>query len=105
MAKVVMISMEMKVKICYGENGNDLLKGGDDIDKLYGGKNNDRLYGENGNDLLKGGDGIDKLYGGKNNDKLYGDNGNDLLKGGDGMINYMEVKIMIDYMVKMVMIY
>lgn len=52
----------------YGNNSNNLLKGTNYIDNIYGYGGNDSLYGYNGNDYLDGGTGIDKMYGGINND-------------------------------------
>ncbi|HEY9662736.1 MAG TPA: calcium-binding protein, partial [Allocoleopsis sp.] len=65
-----------------GDNGNDLLKGGDGLDSLFGGNNIDILSGDLGDDMLDGGNGNDCLDGGLNNDMLDGGNGNDYLDGG-----------------------
>lgn len=97
-------------KTLYGDNGTDILTGGNGDDRLYGGGNldrllggygNDRLYGgyedddlrgEDGNDWLygeydddrlEGGAGHDELYGGAGIDTLYGGSGNDVLDGGE----------------------
>jgi alpha-tubulin suppressor-like RCC1 family protein len=43
----------------YGAAGNDLLRGGNAIDKLFGEAGNDRLDGRGGKDVLDGGDGND----------------------------------------------
>ncbi|PIT09385.1 hypothetical protein BGI40_09745 [Snodgrassella communis] len=75
-----------------GENGNDILNGGDrnDIidggsgnDILTGGAGNDILWGRDGDDILNGGDGNDILNGGRDYDILNGGAGNDILSGGD----------------------
>ncbi|PIT23337.1 hypothetical protein BGI36_01895 [Snodgrassella communis] len=75
-----------------GENGNDILNGGDrnDIidggsgnDILIGGAGNDILWGRDGDDILNGGDGNDILNGGRDYDILNGGAGNDILSGGD----------------------
>jgi Ca2+-binding RTX toxin-like protein len=75
-----------------GENGNDILNGGDrnDIidggsgnDILIGGAGNDILWGRDGDDILNGGDGDDILNGGRDYDILNGGAGNDILSGGD----------------------
>ncbi|KDN12680.1 iron-regulated protein FrpC [Snodgrassella communis] len=75
-----------------GENGNDILNGGDrnDIidggsgnDILTGGAGNDILWGCDGDDILNGGDGDDILNGGRDYDILNGGAGNDILNGGD----------------------
>ena len=92
----------------YGEEGDDILRGGQGNDTLYGdgdgtetyagndylygekqigGANwtgNDVLYGEDGDDYLYGRKGDDMLYGGNGEDRLYGDDGSDTLHGGDG---------------------
>ncbi|WP_337997882.1 calcium-binding protein [Oleispirillum naphthae] len=86
----------------YGQNGDDILTGGDSVDYLDGGNNNDILYGNagndnlygqnqddtlyggDGNDYLDGGSQNDTLYGGVGDDRLYGQNNDDTLYGGDG---------------------
>jgi len=68
----------------YGGNGNDQLEGGDGSDTLYGGSGIDKLYGGNHADYLYGGDDNDKLYGNDGNDVLRGDGGNDTIDGGAG---------------------
>ena len=54
----------------YGEDGNDILIGGDLSDYLDGGKGNDHLFGNGGADLLIGAQGHDQLDGGTGNDQL-----------------------------------
>ncbi len=77
----------------FGEDGNDILKGGALADELNGGHGNDnlfgygaadKLYGDSGDDVLWGGDGNDLLDGGSDDDKLFGEAGDDLLLGGAG---------------------
>ncbi len=97
-------------KTLYGDNGTDILTGGNGDDRLYGGGNLDRLlggygndrlyggyedddlrgedgddwlYGEYDDDRLEGGAGHDELYGGAGIDTLYGGSGNDVLDGGE----------------------
>ncbi len=67
----------------YGELGNDKLYGGDGDDVLSGGFGNDFLLGERGDDTIYGGEGLDVLDGGEGDDTLYGDGG-DLLLGEEG---------------------
>ena len=55
---------------------------GDDI--ITGDGNNNRLEGADGNDTIRGGAGIDVLLGDAGNDTLYGDAGNDQIDGGTG---------------------
>jgi hypothetical protein len=52
---------------------------GDDI--VRGGEGNDTIYGRGGNDLISGGDGIDIIYGGTGDDKLYSNRGAGILFG------------------------
>ncbi|MEZ9525580.1 calcium-binding protein [Enterovibrio norvegicus] len=71
----------------YGLNRNDTLYGYGGDDELYGGPRSDILYGGDGNDKLYGMTdtpffGINKLYGESGNDELYGDVGIDYLYGG-----------------------
>ncbi|WP_338831854.1 calcium-binding protein [Bradyrhizobium sp. 27S5] len=85
------------VSVIYGAGGNDVLTalsmpitvngqvldfgssldGNDGNDVLYGGNRNDTLSGEAGSDTLYGGDGNDQLAGGGGNDAFYGGNGDD----------------------------
>lgn len=60
-----------------GDGENNILKGEDGDDSLYGGP-------AGGDDSMYGGNGDDRVFGGKGDDKLYGGEGNDLLKGGPG---------------------
>jgi Ca2+-binding RTX toxin-like protein len=62
--------------------GNDLVRGGNDNDFLYGREGNDLLLGGAGNDYLDGWDGADLLIGGTGSDTLCGGAGEDLLIGG-----------------------
>ncbi|MEL6510334.1 MAG: sulfatase-like hydrolase/transferase [Pseudomonadota bacterium] len=48
----------------WGEDGNDILKGGNWSDRLDGGTGNDTLIGGRGTDFLKGGEGADQMDGG-----------------------------------------
>jgi len=67
-----------------GGNGNDTIKAKGNNDKLWGDDGDDLLRGGGGKDKLRGGDGTDKLIGNGGNDILWGNGGNDLLKGGGG---------------------
>jgi Ca2+-binding RTX toxin-like protein len=67
-----------------GDEGANILHGGNGHDKLYGGAGNDQLYGYAGRDILYGEDDDDILSGGTGDDALYGGNGNDMLVGGAG---------------------
>jgi Ca2+-binding RTX toxin-like protein len=58
-----------------GTPNNDLIKG----NQLA-----NHIWGRDGNDTIYGGAGDDWLYGEKGDDKLYGDAGNDVLLGGEG---------------------
>ena len=68
----------------YGEEGDDYLDGGEGRDHLEGGEGDDQLYGGEGRDRLYGDPGDDELYGGAEKDALYGYEGNDRLYGGAG---------------------
>ncbi|WP_299775169.1 tandem-95 repeat protein [uncultured Tateyamaria sp.] len=71
--------------VLHGSNsGDDILFGGDGIDRLHGGGGNDALYGDNGDDDLRGNLGDDVLYGGNGDDDLRGNLGDDVLYGGNG---------------------
>ena len=63
--------------ILAGDGKDNILKGSDGDDALYGGPagGDDKLYGDAGDD---------RLFGGRGDDTLTGGEGNDLLKGGPG---------------------
>ncbi|MCY4228617.1 MAG: hypothetical protein OXF20_13190 [Gammaproteobacteria bacterium] len=60
-----------------GDGADNILRGEDGDDVLYGGP-------AGGDDVMYGGNGEDRLFGGKGDDTLTGGEGNDLLKGGAG---------------------
>ncbi|WP_141471683.1 MULTISPECIES: calcium-binding protein [Sinorhizobium] len=62
--------------------GNDVIKGGDLTNFLWGYAGDDKIHGGESWDQLHGGDGNDTLHGGADYDDLWGDNGNDTLYGG-----------------------
>ncbi|MGH8107286.1 MAG: calcium-binding protein, partial [Arenimonas sp.] len=57
-----------------GTDGNDVLGGSDDADRMIGGLGNDTLNGNGGNDTMDGGAGSDTLNGGLGNDTYIVDN-------------------------------
>ncbi|MGB0959145.1 MAG: calcium-binding protein [Halocynthiibacter sp.] len=67
-----------------GYDGNDKLIGNEGDDTLLGGDGNDRLLGGSGDDTLIGNAGEDSLSGGGGRDFLYGSEGNDTLHGNEG---------------------
>ncbi|MDV3351237.1 family 16 glycosylhydrolase [Leptothoe sp. LEGE 181152] len=82
-----------KIGNLYGEDGNDILNGGErknvldggtGDDQLFGYKGHDELDGGTGNDHLDGGWGHDQLNGEDGDDYLFGDRGRDILNGGAG---------------------
>ncbi|MFD2030017.1 Ig-like domain-containing protein [Ancylobacter dichloromethanicus] len=76
-------SSTVGVKI-FGDDGDDVIKGGMRGDQLDGGEGGDVLRGGIGDDTLKGDAGDDVLEGGIGNDRLEGGTGSDLLRGGIG---------------------
>ena len=70
--------------IAYGGDGNDVIIGGSEADKLYGEDGDDVLIGYEGDDELFGGNGNDMLRGREGNDVMLGGDGDDYLDGGDG---------------------
>lgn len=88
----------------FGDEGNDLLVGGQFDDHLVGGQGGDSIHGNGGDDLIRGdlnnktgqdgqGGGDDFIYAGAGNDRvggkggddyIYGDRGNDKLWGDEG---------------------
>ncbi len=63
----------------------NVLRGGNDGERLIGGSSNDTLDGRGGSDALYGGAGNDTLSGGEGDDLLHGGVGNDHLDGGSGI--------------------
>jgi len=61
---------------------DDLIRGDDELNNLYGGGGSDLLDGRGGWDWLYGGAGDDLLRGGRGRDRLEGEDGNDELVGG-----------------------
>ncbi len=60
-----------------GDGEDNIMKGGDGDDVLYGGP-------AGGDDMMYGGNGDDRVFGGRGDDTLTGGEGNDVLKGGPG---------------------
>lgn len=67
-----------------GTPGDDVLRGTNHADRLYGGAGNDKLFGRGGNDRLYGGSGNDLLAADTGGDRLYAGRGADTLLGGAG---------------------
>ncbi|MBJ7469751.1 MAG: hypothetical protein JHD16_00535 [Solirubrobacteraceae bacterium] len=67
-----------------GGDGDDLLVGDGNPNRLDGGPGNDTVDGAASNDTLNGGDGADTLIGGPGADLLDGGPGNDALRARDG---------------------
>jgi uncharacterized repeat protein (TIGR01451 family) len=68
----------------YGDDGNDVLRGGGGSNRLSGGAGVDKIYGGAAGDILWGGDDRDWLSGLAGQDLLFGDLGDDALNGGAG---------------------
>ncbi len=71
-------------KFIFGGSSDDLLDGGGNSDKLFGGEGADTLIAGAGDDYLEGGIGADSLQGGADSDTLLGMSGDDILSGGIG---------------------
>lgn len=72
-----------------GGDGNDMLRGANNDDKVIAGRGADTVYGLGGRDLIVGGAGPDQLHGERGSDRLWGGQGSDILDGdppnfGDG---------------------
>ena len=74
----------------HGNEGNDVLIGGEKNDKLYGGSGDDILIGNDGDDEISGWDGNDTIYGGKGKDIMKGWGDNDVFKIKGTDIDYDE---------------
>jgi len=68
----------------FGGGGQDVLNGGEHDDLLKGQRGGDELWGEAGKDRLFGGGGQDVLNGGEHDDLLNGQGGRDVLVGDTG---------------------
>jgi Tol biopolymer transport system component len=64
--------------------GNDTVAGRGGDDRLFGQQGDDVIFGGRGEDLLRGGAGADRLVGNGAHDVLRGGTADDLLRGGDG---------------------
>jgi Ca2+-binding RTX toxin-like protein len=72
------------VENVYGSTLDDLIRGDDQENRLFGGSGNDVLAGRGGDDILIGGDGADTLLGEEGNDLLRPGAGLNVIDGGDG---------------------
>lgn len=75
-----------------GGDGDDLVFGSADSDRVVGGEGVDELYGGAGDDELRGGSGSDVLVGGRGDDLLDGGAGSDTYRfaqghGGDAVVD------------------
>jgi hypothetical protein len=72
------------LRVIFGTERNDRLRGtrGDDV--ILGKGGNDRIVGRGGNDLILGGEGDDRIRAGAGDDVVYGGGGDDRLRGGRG---------------------
>jgi Ca2+-binding RTX toxin-like protein len=88
--------------LALGQDGRDILNGGDGDDTLIGGAEHDVIRGFGGNDsisggggrdiirgngqhdTISGGDDIDSIKGGWGDDRIYGNAGNDVIDGQPG---------------------
>jgi hypothetical protein len=72
-----------------GDDGRDLLFGGEGHDRLASGAGDDEVLGGDGNDILVAGAGLDRLHGQAGDDRLVldvleGGRGTELVDGGGG---------------------
>src|SRR3954452_10069641 len=67
-----------------GINGQGVYDGTADVDRIYGGNDNDTFWGREGNDIIDGRGGDDVVLGGEGNDIITDFAGFDVLKGGPG---------------------
>ena len=72
------------IDMLVGGDFDDIFNGGGDEDVLRGGAGNDLLLGDRQADLLRGGRDDDELRGGQGGDELHGNRGDDTLLGGSG---------------------
>ena len=92
-------------KLIGGSQVNDCLYGRGGNDWLIGDGGNDQLFGEDGNDKLEGGDGSDLADGGDGNDDVLGGAQNDILYGVLEMMEFMDLRAMINYLADLEMMH
>jgi Ca2+-binding RTX toxin-like protein len=68
----------------WGGAGGDVIRGGLDVDYLYGEDGEDKIFGDQGKDEISGGRDIDTIDGGTGDDTIQGGTGADKLFGNDG---------------------
>jgi len=68
----------------FGQDGNDIIVGGNADELILGGSGNDHIRGVGGNDTISGGDGSDWIHGGSGDDFMAGAGADDTLLGGTG---------------------
>jgi Ca2+-binding RTX toxin-like protein len=71
-------------------NGNDIVVGGDEPDKITCGNGIDSVNSGDGNDTLLAGTGSDTLIGGNGNDQLHSGRGHDTLESGNGSSSFTD---------------
>jgi len=67
-----------------GINGQAVYNGTGNVDRIFGGNDNDTYWGGLGNDVIEGGGGADVALGGEGNDIITDLAGDDVPKGGPG---------------------
>ena len=67
-----------------GINAQAVYNGTPNVDRIWGGADNDTFWGGEGNDIIQGGDGADIALGGEGNDIITDNAGDDVPKGGPG---------------------
>ncbi|MEM9101029.1 MAG: calcium-binding protein [Pseudomonadota bacterium] len=72
-------SSDIEAAVLMATDADDIIRGFDSDDIIYGLAGHDKLNGDGGEDTLYGGDGNDELYGDANDDTLYGGKGDDYL--------------------------
>ncbi len=82
------------------QNGNGHLYGDEGHDVLLGGNFNDFLLGGTGNDIMIGGNGKDRVYGSDGNDILFGGGHRDEIRGGEGADISMYKSVAADYKIQ-----
>ncbi len=71
--------------IMWGNDGREQMFGDDGIDVIWGNAGNDEISGGIGLDVIWGNDGNDEINGNADPDAMFGGNGNDTINGDDGI--------------------
>lgn len=74
--------------VTFGSDGDDVIIGTANDDRIFGRQGDDCIFGLDGDDELRGFQGSDVIFDGNGNDELFGNQGDDILRGQAGFDTY-----------------